>query len=211
MMRRQRAFTLVELMIVLMIISILAAMLFPVFARARESARKTNCLSSIAQLSVALQMYAVDWQGNFPPKDNDWTPVYPYTKSAEVFRCPSDARTRAEDAPRPPEQQYDTTPVAPGPAEQPRILDSSYVYRSGLASDGRATEIVAFDKRVWHMGGRNVAFLDAHAKWYMAEALWQTFSPQLLALDPVFQSLSADEQKRWRETGTLGDSAPWRR
>ena len=89
---RRKGFTLVELLIALMIISILAAMLFPVFARARESARKITCLSSVAQLGTALQMYAVDWHGALPPKDNDWAPLYNYVRNIDVLHCATDPR-----------------------------------------------------------------------------------------------------------------------
>jgi len=60
-MRKQKGFTLVELLVVIAIIAILAAILFPVFAQAREKARQTSCLSNVKQLSLAYLMYANDW------------------------------------------------------------------------------------------------------------------------------------------------------
>jgi len=57
--RRSKGFTLIELLVVIAIIGILAAMVFPVFARARESARKTVCLSNVKNISLAIQMYLV--------------------------------------------------------------------------------------------------------------------------------------------------------
>jgi prepilin-type N-terminal cleavage/methylation domain-containing protein len=62
----RRGFTLIELLVVIAIIAILAAILFPVFARARESARKTSCLSNLKQLGLASHMYAQDWDELFP-------------------------------------------------------------------------------------------------------------------------------------------------
>ncbi len=59
-MRRVKGFTLIELLVVIAIIGILAAMLFPVFARARESARKTQCLANIKNIAIALNMYLVE-------------------------------------------------------------------------------------------------------------------------------------------------------
>jgi prepilin-type N-terminal cleavage/methylation domain-containing protein/prepilin-type processing-associated H-X9-DG protein len=61
MVRRRRGFTLIELLVVIAIIAILAAMLFPVFARARESARKIQCLSNVKNVAMAVQMYLADW------------------------------------------------------------------------------------------------------------------------------------------------------
>ena len=60
-MNRRKGFTLIELLVVIAIIAILAAILFPVFATARERARASSCLSNIKQINVAMQMYAADW------------------------------------------------------------------------------------------------------------------------------------------------------
>src|SRR5438093_11195852 len=62
-----RGFTLIELLVVIAIIAILAAILFPVFAHAREKARQTSCLSNLKQLSGAMLMYAGDYDERFPP------------------------------------------------------------------------------------------------------------------------------------------------
>ncbi len=65
-MRSRRGFTLIELLVVIAIIGILAAMLFPVFARARESARKIQCLSNVKNIALAIQMYLTDYDRFFP-------------------------------------------------------------------------------------------------------------------------------------------------
>ncbi len=70
MQKRIRGFTLIELLVVIAIIGILAAMLFPVFARARESARKTQCLSNVKNIAMALQMYLADYD-RFPNSEQD--------------------------------------------------------------------------------------------------------------------------------------------
>jgi len=67
---RRKGFTLIELLVVIAIIGILAAMLFPVFARARESARKTQCLANVKNLAIALNMYFADWDKGFPTETN---------------------------------------------------------------------------------------------------------------------------------------------
>ena len=64
---RRKGFTLIELLVVIAIIGILAAMVFPVFARARESARKVVCLSNVKNLALAMQMYLNDNNDTFPP------------------------------------------------------------------------------------------------------------------------------------------------
>lgn len=98
--RKLLGFTLIELLVVIAIIAILAAILFPVFARARENARKTSCLSNLKQLGLGIMQYTQDFDENFPngyiAGGSDWIndgwPVFvqPYVKSIEVFRCPSD-------------------------------------------------------------------------------------------------------------------------
>src|SRR5512143_3091698 len=73
-MRRTRGFTLIELLVVIAIIAILAAILFPVFARARESARKATCVSNEKQITLAPLMYASDYDGRVPRHGRDgWT------------------------------------------------------------------------------------------------------------------------------------------
>jgi len=94
--RTHRAFTLIELLVVIAIIAILAAILFPVFAQAREKARSASCLSNEKQIGLAILQYVQDYDETYPIGVNaDWnaswpTLVQPYVKSLDVFRCPSD-------------------------------------------------------------------------------------------------------------------------
>jgi prepilin-type N-terminal cleavage/methylation domain-containing protein/prepilin-type processing-associated H-X9-DG protein len=196
-MRHRQGFTLLELLIVLFIVSILAAMIFPVFSRARASARKVTCLSNIVQLGTALQLYAADSSGAFPPHDNDWAPVEPYVKNRDAFRCPEDASLAASPA-----QSQDQ--------KQPTQIRSSYVYRSGLANDGLPGEVIAFDGWIWHLGGRNVLFLDTHGAWFNASSFWAVASARVLALDPAFQALTSEQQKAAREGEPIPGELPWR-
>jgi prepilin-type N-terminal cleavage/methylation domain-containing protein len=99
--RPQSAFTLIELLVVIAIIAILAAILFPVFAQARERARQAACLSNAKQLATATYMYAQDYDENVLPASirppDGGTPtiwseiVQPYIKNQGVFLCPSGA------------------------------------------------------------------------------------------------------------------------
>jgi prepilin-type N-terminal cleavage/methylation domain-containing protein/prepilin-type processing-associated H-X9-DG protein len=103
---KRRGFTLIELLVVVAIIAILAAILFPVFAQAREKARQTTCQSNLQQIGKALAMYASDFDERLCPtrttgqigvinsyewiRTGTWDHlVQPYIKNAKVFQCPS--------------------------------------------------------------------------------------------------------------------------
>ena len=96
--QRASAFTLIELLVVIAIIAILAAILFPVFARARENARRSSCQSNLKQIGLGMEQYKNDYDQNFPPvvipfsgsPQNSWpTLIEPYIKSSQVYTCPS--------------------------------------------------------------------------------------------------------------------------
>ena len=109
----RRGFTLIELLVVIAIIAILAAILFPVFAKAREKARQTSCLNNMKQLSLGMLQYVQDYDERFmmcryaDGRDNVPSPmtganvcptwcelIYPYVKNSQVYICPSDSATR---------------------------------------------------------------------------------------------------------------------
>jgi prepilin-type N-terminal cleavage/methylation domain-containing protein len=95
----RKGFTLIELLVVIAIIAILAAILFPVFARAREKARQASCASNLKQLSAAVLMYAQDYDDVLPKgiqqpwgttSSSPWYDMlYTYVKNGQVFQCPS--------------------------------------------------------------------------------------------------------------------------
>ncbi|MDR3707326.1 MAG: DUF1559 domain-containing protein [Capsulimonadaceae bacterium] len=92
-----RAFTLIELLVSIAIIAILAAVLFPIFAQAREKARSAACLSNLKQLGLAYTQYEQDYDEIVPCGTNNWgggngwaAQVFPYAKSTSVFLCPDD-------------------------------------------------------------------------------------------------------------------------
>ena len=93
----RRGFTLIELLVVIAIIAILAAILFPVFAKAREKARQSSCSSNLKQLGLAFISYASDYDQMYPPRDAGvaplrfgWTDMLaPYIKNTQLYTCPS--------------------------------------------------------------------------------------------------------------------------
>ncbi|MEN6548551.1 MAG: DUF1559 domain-containing protein [Armatimonadia bacterium] len=101
----RRGFTLIELLVVIAIIAILAAILFPVFAKAREKARQSSCLSNLKQLGIACLSYAQDYDECFPKYYHfpvaghndgissggicDYSGLVPYIKNTQIFACPS--------------------------------------------------------------------------------------------------------------------------
>lgn len=111
-MKSSRGFTLIELLVVIAIIAILAAILFPVFAQAREKARQASCLSNIKQLGLATEMYLQDydemWGGATHNQNNPFPITYynniwyvildPYMKNQNILACPSTGNNWVEDS-----------------------------------------------------------------------------------------------------------------
>jgi len=102
--KRTRGFTLIELLVVIAIIALLAAILFPVFAKVREKARQISCNSNLRQMGLAFAQYTNDYDDTLPcgqptgigaaPQGFGWAgELYPYVKSAGVFACPDDTTT----------------------------------------------------------------------------------------------------------------------
>ncbi len=134
--RHGNGFTLIELLVVIAIIAILAAILFPVFAQARESARLTQCVSHLKQIGQSITMYSDDHDEVMPPR-YDYIPsgpntlnengcitwkhlVYPYNKNTDLFRCPTNPGSRTPDQ------------AAECPANllrQPRFMVGYFYYR----------------------------------------------------------------------------------
>jgi len=106
----RKGFTLIELLVVIAIIAILAAILFPVFAQAREKARQTSCLSNEKQVGLGFMQYVQDYDEQYPSglynpnfayiytKGLGWAgSLYPYMKSAQILKCPDDSTTGSMD------------------------------------------------------------------------------------------------------------------
>ena len=183
----KRGFTLIELLVVIAIIAILAAILFPVFARAREKARQTSCLSNIKQIGLSCHMYFSDYDENLLhyrhelPGDTSisWRHmVEPYVKNSQIFVCPS----------RPTEQGYGwnynylgwpgrggtssnaaaTLGAISEPSTTIMLGESNYsaVFRPSLGPG-----FYDVYNRYPHNEGANICFCDGHAKWLSKSTL----------------------------------------
>ena len=196
---RSQAFTLIELLVVIAIIAILAAILFPVFARARESARRSSCLSNTKQLGLGALQYSQDYDERFVPAvyvDGDGSTkfwpglIQPYTKSEQVFFCPSDSLhnpplsnantsygwnyyylqldagtvdyTRGGISLAKIDKAAETVMLADGGIS---TAGSAYAITSPLNSPPPLSTAAQFPAQR-HFDGFNVCFVDGHAKWY---------------------------------------------
>ena len=211
-MRRQRGMTLVELLTVIAMIAILASILFPVFARAREGARAHSCLNNQVNIMLAMQMYAGDHEGLFPPLDDDLEPLTArYLRRPFVFSCPSGRNEVPMGAPaNPPKPVVEAisgpatsgqgsvtftqgppsgmgggmgTPMSSPPPVPPDVLKTSYYYRGGHGPSEWPSVPVTSDQELMHADRATVMFSDGHSR-----------------------RMSADE---WREHGFRPISEVW--
>ena len=143
----KRAFTLVEVLIVLFVIGVLAALLFPVFSRARENARRASCLGNIKQIGLGIMQYVRDYDEKYPLAyaDSDGSGSYnaafdvgwmqvlqPYVKSTQIFQCPSEPLPYA-----PPQRATDYWYSAPV-AQTERMTDVDQPAQTVMCGDGVA-------------------------------------------------------------------------
>jgi len=149
-------FTLIELLVVIAIIAILAAILFPVFAQAREKARTASCQSNCKQIGLAILMYVQDYDERMPfagwsPNGNDKTwdwqnSTAPYIKSAQVFQCPSSSDLLEENN-DPTWEDWDVNPV-------------SYLYNNQLGRNRQPVKLATINApaTTWMV-------MDGHSDW----------------------------------------------
>ena len=200
---RRRGFTLIELLVVIAIIAILAAILFPVFAKAREKARQSSCASNVKQLGLGLLQYAQDYDESLPARytaaTNQWVNVIdPYVKSQQLWVCPSTRATSygyqeiylsirpiasigspsetvmlCDTGPVLPTNAYDWEIDAPSQFGNPPAAPADEVNGLPVASD---TQYRARPHPV-HNGGCNVGWVDGHVKWLTTSAFFYNQSP----------------------------------
>jgi prepilin-type N-terminal cleavage/methylation domain-containing protein/prepilin-type processing-associated H-X9-DG protein len=224
--QHKTGFTLIELLVVIAIIAILAAILFPVFAAAREKARQTSCLSNMKELGLGLAMYTTDYDGHYacsggtcfggyagcsqatptPTLNWQWV-VYPYVKNWQIYVCPSDPRSSNI----PVSYVYNnwgltngsnfglTEAVTVDPAEIAELVEGGNTgYTDGTPADMRGAQEVEdytlwtqwnrithdepdwnySDKSPRHGDGRNVTWVDGHAKYKPTYSYCTNFAKQ---------------------------------
>ncbi|MCE5238668.1 DUF1559 domain-containing protein [bacterium] len=205
-MSKRTGFTLIELLVVIAIIAILAAILFPVFAKAREKARQSSCMSNTKQLAVGVLQYAQDYDEKFPTRytaaTGQWSNVIqPYVKNWQLFVCPS--TNNYSYGWQQTYLNYRAIGTILSPSETVMICDNGMVNNSaggkgwdwevdapsifGNPPAAPADEIngipLASDPqyrarpRPIHNDGCNIAFVDGHSKWMKTTQFFYGQSP----------------------------------
>ena len=192
----KRGFTLIELLVVIAIIAILAAILFPVFARAREKARQSSCLSNVKQLILAMMQYIQDNDEMFPYNEgpspaahyykfaftatHPTSPLTPYIKNHQVGLCPSrtDVWAYGSNYSHFPAYQPYARNLALAkvniPAEVMMVTESDYytwVYCPFCYPDDASLGVPHWGVADIHNEGNNVGFVVGHAKWMKQQTI----------------------------------------
>ncbi len=187
--RTRKGFTLIELLVVIAIIAILAAILFPVFAKAREKARQASCLSNIKQLGLGMAMYVTDYDAVFPPIHNQnltigqfyvstgvasglflsWEDLmYPYTKSNQLMICPSGSYEGGGGLPHSYTYNYYFGAWS-YPVHESDVVQPASKGLLGERSTGALYHYIYTGEdnggRI-HNDGANMLMADYHAKWF---------------------------------------------
>ncbi|MEN6301245.1 MAG: prepilin-type N-terminal cleavage/methylation domain-containing protein [Armatimonadia bacterium] len=189
---KTRGFTLIELLVVIAIIAIMAAIMFPVFAKAREKARQSSCLSNEKQILLAFLQYAQDYDERLCPdrvytagvSDYLWYDfIAPYCKNTQIFRCPSSSNTIGYGVSW--NNLFTDSGTGPRGASLGSIQQPSeaLMFAEAERDDGQWTHFIYSLRCITlgsqpapyannciptpgrHNEGNNVGFCDGHAKW----------------------------------------------
>jgi prepilin-type N-terminal cleavage/methylation domain-containing protein/prepilin-type processing-associated H-X9-DG protein len=204
---KRKGFTLIELLVVIAIIAILAAILFPVFARARENARRASCQSNLKQIGLGVMQYTQDYDERYPSNGyvcsaaniankeyacvatTDYVlwyhALYPYTKSIQIFNCPSAADAQVQKTTAGGQWAYTAYPAygwnvywtgtaeatpfstaALASVEDPSgtiFAGDSTRYRMGAESPNSGGN--SDQPNPLHLDGTNYLWADGHVKW----------------------------------------------
>ena len=171
-MRNARGFTLIEMLIVVAIIGVLAALLFPTFSSAREKARASSCLSNYHQLGVAIQMYAQDNDEKTPVNGGSFLGIIqdnaPYIRNTQVFICPDDSDRKEEQRAgsyRMP-SLYQGLPLSCGWLNPYVAGETTVTSTTTLAYEAeQELNQAAIVPTYRHSKGTQVLFFDGHARW----------------------------------------------
>jgi len=230
---KKKAFTLIELLVVIAIIAILAAILFPVFARARENARRASCQSNLKQFGLAIEQYKQDYDGIYPyarkagGSAGSWYSNYlePYVKSWQMIYCPS---APAPSAPPPATPEPGTWPIhysyniafgyiLDGATSTATYCGQVHPFRTGIRESAvtePATSIVVVDAALsrWYFrstGIAETALVETHYNAMWPSVLGTALVPGLeksLHFDGV-NSLYADGHVKWSKAQSLWGTA----
>ena len=182
----RKGFTLIELLVVIAIIAILAAILFPAFARARENARRASCQSNLKQIALGVFQYTQDYDERFPMRY--WGPgaayyttgwaaaVQPYVKSTQLFQCPSEPTApSAFTSDYAIDYGYNAslgnvdTSISLAAVNFPSVTVLNYDYKSASVEAGYFDISIDPASTKRHLEGANYSFTDGHVKWYRPE------------------------------------------
>ena len=191
----KKGFTLIELLVVIAIIAILAAILFPVFARAREQARQTSCMNNMKQIGGAFQLYVDDWEETLPVMGHtQWSWVQriaTYHKTKNIHLCPSDDTLTSDRRPF----SYVPSCESGGCGNQIPLSLPDFAEPSGTIliaeTNGRLTRDHYHPRRGYatvktellphrHNGRANWAFVDGHAKAMTLDQTWRPVNMHLV-------------------------------